>query len=235
MDTLAKSLTQWNIDITSDQIDKFNKYYELLVDWNSRMNLTSITELEEVIHKHFVDSIALLHYQDISDCSIIDVGTGAGFPGIPLKIMCPNSNVVLLDSLAKRVNFLNEVINVLSLDGIVAVHGRAEDFAHDKKYRAKFDYATSRAVANLATLSEYCLPFVKVDGCFVPYKSGNIDEEVTNANKAIRVLGGEVIDVKKYNLPYTDFDRSIIFINKLKDTPKQYPRKAGTPSKSPIA
>lgn len=234
MDRLINSLKQLDIEISDKQLEQFNKYYELLILWNEKMNLTSITDKNEVIDKHFVDSIMLYKYSDISNSKIIDVGTGAGFPGIPLKIMCPSCKITLLDSLAKRLNFLNEVISELALEDIVTVHGRAEDCAHNVKYREKFDYATSRAVANLSTLSEYCLPFVREGGKFVPYKSGLIDEEINNAKKALYILGGNIIDVKKFSIPDTDFDRSLVYIEKTKKTPKSYPRKAGTPSKQPL-
>lgn len=234
MDRLINSLKKLDIDISDKQLEKFNKYYELLISWNEKMNLTSITDKNEVIDKHFVDSIMLYKYSDLSDSKIIDVGTGAGFPGIPLKIMCPSCKITLLDSLAKRLNFLNEVISELGLEDIVTIHGRAEDCAHNVKFREKFDYATSRAVANLSTLSEYCLPFVREGGKFVPYKSGIIDEEIDNAKKALSILGGSIIDVKKFSIPDTEFDRSLVYIEKNKKTPKTYPRKAGTPSKQPL-
>lgn len=234
MDRLINSLKKWNIDISENQLEQFRLYYELLVDWNTRMNLTSITEKEEVIDKHFVDSVALYNYKDYKNKSLLDVGTGAGFPGIPLKIICPECRVVLLDSLAKRVTFLNEVISKLGLNDITATHGRAEDIARDNNYRESFDIVVSRAVANLSTLSEYCLPFVKVKGDFVSYKSGNIEEEINLGKKAIDVLGGKIGEVQKFIPPDTDFERSLVFINKVKTTSKKYPRKAGTPSKEPI-
>lgn len=234
MDRLIKSLEKLNIDISNKQVEQFSKYYELLVSWNEKMNLTAITDLEEVIDKHFVDSIMLIKYKDISNMHIIDVGTGAGFPGIPLKIMCPSIKVTLLDSLAKRITFLNDVIDNLELNDIVAIHGRAEDYAHNVKYREKFDIATSRAVANLSTLTEYCIPFVKEKGYFIPYKSGNVDEEINNAKKALSILGGNISKVERFSIPDTDFERSLLFINKIKKTGKTYPRKAGTPSKQPL-
>lgn len=234
MDKLKNSLSKWNIELSDKQINQFNEYYNLLITWNEKMNLTSITEKDEVIYKHFVDSIVLAKYFDLSNSRLLDLGTGAGFPGIPLKIICPECKIVLLDSLNKRVNFLNEVIKTLELKDILAVHGRAEDLARDSKYREGFNIVTSRAVANLSTLSEYCLPFVKVNGFFVPYKSGNVDEELDNAKNAIKLLGGKVDRVEKFCPPDTDFDRSLIFINKIKKSDKKYPRKAGTPSKEPL-
>lgn len=234
MDKLVEVLKQWNIDISDKQQEMFERYYELLVEWNEKMNLTSITEREEVIYKHFLDSSALLNYCDLSNKKILDVGTGAGFPGIVIKILVPDCKITLLDSLAKRITFLNTVIEELQLSNITAIHGRAEDYAHNNKYREQYDYVTSRAVANLSTLSEYCIPYVKVNGYFVPYKSGNIDEELNTSNNALSLLGGSLEKVEKFSLPNTDFDRSIVFIKKNKSTKKQYPRKAGTPSKSPL-
>jgi len=227
--------SKWNINLSAYQIEQFSKYYSLLIEWNEKMNLTSITDKNEVIYKHFLDSCALLKYCDLSNKKILDVGTGAGFPGIVLKIMVPDSRITLLDSLAKRIGFLNEVIGELNLKDIIAIHGRAEDYAQDKLYRESYDIVTSRAVANMSTLSEYCLPFVKINGSFIPYKSGVIDEEVDASKKALKILGGTVEKVEKFILPDTDFDRSLVFVKKNKVTPKQYPRKAGTPSKSPLS
>ena len=235
MDRLVNVLAEWNIDVTDEQLSKFSLYYEMLIEWNEKMNLTSITDKEEVIYKHFLDSSALIKYCDISGKKILDVGTGAGFPGIVLKILNPECSVTLLDSLAKRITFLNEVITQLQLDNIVAIHGRAEDYANNKLYREKYDIVTSRAVANLSTLSEYCIPFTKVNGYFIPYKSGNIDEEIDNAKRALHLLGGSFEKVEKFTLPNTEFDRSLLFIKKVKGTPRQYPRKAGTPSKNPLS
>lgn len=234
MEELVKGLEKWNINISFEQIEKFEKYYSLLIEWNERMNLTSIIDKKEVQCKHFLDSLALIKYMDIREKKIIDVGTGAGFPGIPLKIMCEDTEIVLLDSLAKRLNFLNAIISELGLRGISTVHGRAEDLAHDKAFREKFDISTSRAVANLSTLSEYCLPFVKINGTFIAYKSGSVDEEITNSEKAIRIMGGKLFGVEKFSLPDSEYDRSLVFINKEKASPKSYPRKAGVPSKTPI-
>jgi len=198
------------------------------------MNLTAITEFDEVIEKHFLDSLQIAQYVDINnkDISLIDVGTGAGFPGVPLKIAFPNIKVVLLDSLNKRINFLNEVIEVLGLENIAALHGRAEDYGKDPEYREQFDYCVSRAVANMCSLSEYCLPFVKVGGSFIPYKSGNIDEELVNAKKAVFLLGGKIDKVEKFVLE--ENQRSFVFIKKEKNTGKKYPRKAGLPTKEPL-
>ncbi len=234
MDIFLRILSEWNIDISDKQKDLFERYYDLLLKWNAKMNLTSITEKEDVFIKHFADSLALVYFYDLSGKRIIDIGTGAGFPGVPIKIICPDCQVVLADSLNKRIRFLDELVSELELDDIITVHGRAEDLAFDKKYREKFDVVTSRAVANLSVLSEYCLPFVRESGMFVSYKSGNIDEELSSAGNAIDVLGGKLDRVEKYSIPYTDYDRSLCFISKCKKTDKRFPRKAGTPSKDPL-
>lgn len=231
-----QKLEQIGIVLTETQKQQFDKFYELLVEWNKVMNLTGITEYEEVNEKHFVDSLSIVKAVDMNQVSsVIDVGTGAGFPGIPLKIAFPHLKVVLLDSLNKRINFLNTVINELGLKDISTIHGRAEDFAKKPEYREQFDICVSRAVANLATLSEYCIPYVKKDGMFVPYKSGEIDEELEQSKKAIHVLGGKTQNVVKFQLPGTEIGRSFVVIKKLQNTAKKYPRKAGLPSKEPIS
>lgn len=232
---LQKGAESFGIQLTNQQVDQFFEYYRLLVQWNEFMNLTAITEMEEVMEKHFVDSLALSKAAEVGKIeTLIDVGTGAGFPGIPLKIAYPHLRVVLLDSLNKRVKFLSTVIETLGLTNIQAVHGRAEDAARQKAYREQFDAAVSRAVANMASLSEYCLPFVKVGGVFVPYKSGNIEEELKDAGKAVKTLGGTIRRVEKFQLPDTDIERSLVLIKKTERTDKCYPRKAGLPSKEPI-
>lgn len=228
-------LTQWNISLQQEQIDQFIKYYEMLVEWNQVMNLTAITEYEEVLKKHFIDSLSLIKVAELeSEYKILDLGTGAGFPGIPLKIAFPSLKIVLLDSLNKRVKFLNAVIEELNLKNIEAIHGRAEDFGKKEEYREQFDYCVSRAVANLAVLSEYCMPYVKVGGKFVPYKSGAIEEELNSSKKAIQILGGKIKKVETFLLPDSDIERSLICIEKIKSTPKKYPRSAGKPSKEPL-
>jgi len=233
-DKFVEGLKSLNIELSDNQMNQFLKYYEMLVEKNKVMNLTAITEFDEVIEKHFLDSLQIAQYVDINnkDISLIDVGTGAGFPGVPLKIAFPNIKVVLLDSLNKRINFLNEVIEVLGLENIAALHGRAEDYGKDPEYREQFDYCVSRAVANMCSLSEYCLPFVKVGGSFIPYKSGNIDEELVNAKKAVFLLGGKIDKVEKFVLE--ENQRSFVFIKKEKNTGKKYPRKAGLPTKEPL-
>ena len=229
-------LNALGIILTDTQKEQFDKFYELLVEWNKVMNLTGITDYEEVNEKHFVDSVSLVKAIDIKKVdTVIDIGTGAGFPGIPLKIAFPHLKVVLLDSLNKRINFLNAVINELGLKDIKTIHGRAEDYAKQAEYREQFDICVSRAVANLSTLSEYCIPYVKVDGMFIPYKSGEIDEEVQQAKKAIHILGGELEEVIKFQLPDTEINRSFVKISKVQNTQKKYPRKAGLPAKEPLA
>ena len=228
-------LEQWKIPFSEMQQEQLTLYYEMLVEKNKVMNLTAITEFEDVLEKHFLDSIAVARYVDLTgELSVIDLGTGAGFPGIPLKIMFPNLKITLADSLNKRILFLNEVIDALKLENVTAVHGRAEDLAVDENYRGQYDYCVSRAVANLSTLSEYCLPFVKVGGTFISYKSGEIDEELSTAKKAIFLLGGQLKDVIPFQLDGTDLSRSFVMIEKVKKTPKAYPRKSGMPSKKPL-
>lgn len=231
-----KKLSELGITLNEEQKRQFLQFYELLVEWNKVMNLTGITEYEEVNEKHFVDSLSIVKAIDMDSVeTVIDIGTGAGFPGIPLKIAFPNLKVVLLDSLNKRIQFLNTVIDTLQLTDIQTIHGRAEDFAKQQAYRERFDLCVSRAVANLATLSEYCLPYVKVDGMFIPYKSGEITEELQQSQNAIHVLGGKVTDVVKFRLPGTEIGRSFVKIKKVQNTAKKYPRKAGLPSKEPIS
>ena len=228
-------LEKIGITLNERQKQQFDKYYEMLVEWNKVMNLTGITEYDEVNLKHFTDSLTIARTQEMQKVqSVIDIGTGAGFPGIPLKIAFPHLKVVLLYSLNKRIKFLDAVIEELGLEKIRTIHGRAEDFAKKKEYRECFDLCVSRAVANLATLSEYCLPFVKVEGEFISYKSGDSDEEIRDAEFAVKVLGGKITDVDKFQLPGTDMGRSLVKIKKVKNTAGKYPRKAGLPSKEPL-
>lgn len=226
-------LKNFNIELDDKKINQFQRFFELLIEKNKVMNLTGITEYDEVVEKHFIDSVAVGNIVDIKG-KIIDIGTGAGFPGIPLKIAFPDIEIVLLDSLNKRIKFLDEVIEVLELEGISTIHGRAEDFAKNKEYREEFDYVVSRAVANLSTLSEYCLPFVKKGGAFISYKSGEIDAELNESTKAIHILGGDIDKVEKFDLPNCTGSRSFVSIRKDKNTPMKYPRKAGLPAKEPI-
>lgn len=232
---LTEKVKELSIVLNDKQIQQFEQYYNILVEWNKVMNLTAITEYEEVVEKHFLDSLTIVNAIQMEKIeTLIDVGTGAGFPGIPLKIAFPHLKVTLLDSLNKRIKFLNEVIDLLELNDIKAIHGRAEDYAKQIEYREQYDICVSRAVANLATLSEYCLPYVKVDGLFVPYKSGEIDEELKSSEKAVSILGGKVEKVVKFQLPGTDIGRSFVKIHKIKETKKKYPRKAGMPTKEPL-
>ncbi|MBO4904862.1 MAG: 16S rRNA (guanine(527)-N(7))-methyltransferase RsmG [Lachnospiraceae bacterium] len=234
MDIFFKILSEWNIRISDKQMDLFERYYKLLVSWNEKINLTAVTEKDDVFIKHFADSVALIRYADLSGKRILDIGTGAGFPGVPISIMCPGCSIVLADSLNKRIRFLDELVEDLELDDIITVHGRAEDLAFDKRFREGFDFVVSRAVANMSVLSEYCLPFVKPGGVFVSYKGASVDEELSDAKNAISVLCGTVDRVEKYSIPFTEYDRSLCFINKVACTDNKYPRKAGTPSKDPL-
>jgi 16S rRNA (guanine527-N7)-methyltransferase len=215
--------------------NQFIKYKDMVKEWNEKINLTAITEDNEIIKKHFIDSIKAFRFSPLKEAKrIIDVGTGAGFPGIPLKIVKPEIEVVLLDSLNKRVNFLNEVIKTLGLKGITAIHGRAEDFARESSYREKFDVSVSRAVANMAVLSELCLPYVKVSGYFVALKGPAVDDEIKEGTKAINTLGGAIKELVEVEVEGTDLNHNLVVVKKVKETPKVYPRKAGTAAKKPI-
>lgn len=235
LEKFKSGLSQLQIDLSEMQIQQFITYYEMLIEKNKVMNLTAITEFEDVVEKHFLDSLSLVEIVKLNqDLKILDLGTGAGFPGIPLKIAFPQLQVVLMDSLNKRINFLNEVIAALKLEEIEAVHGRAEEMARKSEYRELFELCVSRAVANLSSLSEYCLPFVRQGGQFISYKSGAIEEELEQSKRAVFLLGGTIKSVKKFRLVETEAERSLIQIEKVKKTPKAYPRKAGTPSKNPL-
>lgn len=230
-------LADISIVLSEKQIGQFYEYYELLLEWNKVMNLTTITELEDVVTKHFVDSLSLVKaVSNLEDkgIKILDLGTGAGFPGIPLKIVFPDLEITLLDSLNKKIKFLNDVIEKLGLNGISAIHGRAEDYGREKAYREQYDYCVSRAVANLSTLSEYCMPYVKIGGAFIPYKSGKVEDEVAQAKGAIKLLGGKLEEVIAFMLPKTEMERTFVVIRKIEGTSKKYPRKAGLPSKEPL-
>lgn len=233
MKTLLKDLSQKiNINLSEDEIKKFFDYKEILIETNKSLNLTAITEDREVIIKHFIDSLTINKYIT-PGAKLIDVGTGAGFPGIPVKIIRSDIDVVLLDSLNKRLNFLNNVIDKLNLKDIKTLHGRAEEVGQNKDFRECFDISTARAVANLSTLSELCLPFVKVGGIFICMK-GNDISEVEEAKNAIEILGGKIEQIENFKLPDSDIERNIIIIKKIKPTPNKYPRKPGTPAKEPI-
>lgn len=278
---LREYCRDFSIELTDHQLEQFQQYYELLIEWNEKMNLTSITEFDDVLKKHFLDSLSLVKADQVDligmicekdspaskdlhkKLRLLDIGTGAGFPAIPLKIGFPDLSVTMLDSLNKRIRFLDEVIAQLDLQDIAALHGRAEDYAgksskSDKEDRSNlfdssdktdpsdqkdlshmccrenFDIVVSRAVANLATLSEYCLPYVKEGGIFVAYKSEELVQEQKNAEHAISILGGKIEEVIQFTLPYTEFHRSLCVIRKVRPTPKKYPRKAGTPAKEPL-
>ena len=236
-DQMKREAGELGIALSGGQLEQFFRYYELLVERNKVMNLTAITEEQDVVTKHFTDSLSLVKLmgaEAFAGKTLMDVGTGAGFPGIPLKIAFPELNVTLLDSLNKRVRFLMDVCEELGLKDITAVHGRAEDFGRNLQYREQFDLCVSRAVANLASLSEYCMPFVKVGGYFVPYKSGEIEEELEAGKRAVKILGGEVEGVEKFTLPGADASRSLIRIRKIKGISGKYPRKAGLPTKEPL-
>lgn len=231
---IVQEFQKCGISITQKQAEQFEKFYEMLIEKNKVMNLTGITEFEEVVRKHFIDSVMNVKLSGES-VRVLDVGTGAGFPGIPLKILCPDLNITLLDSLNKRILFLNEVVEVLGLQNVELVHGRAEDFGHLPAYREQFDNVCSRAVANLSSLCEYCIPFLKIGGTFISYKS-SAQEELEAARYAVRQLGGDEkhIDVNNFLLPESDEKRSLIYISKVKATPKRFPRKAGMPTKEPL-
>lgn len=226
-------LEELSIKFNEEQYKKFYTYMNLLLEWNEKINLTAITDKEEIILKHFIDSLTIAKYID-KNSKLIDVGTGAGFPGIPIKIYREDVEITLLDSLNKRVNFLDTVIKELKLEKIVAIHGRAEEIARNKEYRERFDVATSRAVANLATLSEYLVPFVKEDGIIISMKGDNIEEEQEEAKRAIKVLGAKLKKVERFELPKSNIKRSLVILKKVSKTPKKYPRKPGTPAKEPI-
>jgi 16S rRNA (guanine527-N7)-methyltransferase len=236
MDNLLETLfRQSDIPITSQQICQFLDYERLILEWNQKTNITAITESRDIYIKHFIDSAVANNYiGNEQSYSLIDVGTGGGFPGIPMKIMNDTIQLTLLDSLNKRIAFLQAVVDTLFLKDVKLIHGRAEDFGSNVQFRQKFDVATSRAVASINVLSEYCLPFVKTDGIFIALKGENIEDELKNGEKAVKLLGGEVASVIKYVIPGTDMGRSLVIIKKVSDTPDRYPRKAGTPSRKPL-
>lgn len=235
MSILREGAQEYGIVLTERQEEQFIRYYELLIQWNKVMNLTGITEFDQVLLKHFADSLSIAGTVDMKKINTcIDVGTGAGFPGIPIKIAFPHIKVILLDSLNKRIKFLNQIVEELELNDVVTLHGRAEDYAKKEEYREQFDLCASRAVANLSTLSEYCLPFIKKGGCFVSYKSADSDEEIKMSEKALDILGGKIEKIDKFTLPGSDMGRALVMIEKVKNTPRKYPRKAGVPSKEPL-
>ena len=236
INTFESKINTLHIELSKEQYSQYVTYYNMVVEKNKVMNLTGITDFEEVLTKHFLDSLSCVKSIDMTKVkTMIDIGTGAGFPGVPLKIAFPHLQACLLDSLKKRVNFLEESFQLLGLTDITAIHGRAEEYARNKEYREQYDLCVSRAVSNLATLSEYCLPYVKVGGNFISYKSGTVQEELQQAEKAVKILGGKIQDVVYFNLPDSEIQRSLVVIEKMKPTPGRYPRKAGTPLKEPLS
>lgn len=235
LEQFNKDLDAFHIVLSDYQMEQLLLYYEMLVEKNKVMNLTAITEFHEVMKKHFIDSLSLVKAYDLCEpVSVIDIGTGGGFPGVPLKIAFPHLQVTLMDSLNKRVDFLREVIEELGLDGIEAIHGRAEDYAKPGKLREQYDLCVSRAVANLSVLSEYCLPYVKAGGRFISYKSEKLTEEMKNAENAIRILGGRIEEQVAFTLPDAELFRNLFVVEKYAPTPLKYPRKAGMASKKPL-
>ncbi len=237
---LTDPLSKLNIELSDDQISLFMKYHDMLTETNKVMNLTAITDFNESCIKHYADSLSLIKAMDLSnvqDIRILDIGTGAGFPGIPLKIAYPHIHITLLDSLSKRIRFLNDVIRELELNNtgsISTVDMRAEDYVKEPDIRESYDLVVSRAVAGLSVLAEYALPYVKIGGSFISYKGDNAAEEISNAEKALKILGGEIIDVNSFTLPDSDITRTLINIKKTCPTPDKYPRKAGLPNKKPL-
>lgn len=235
VDTLLKGLRDLDITLNQEQISKFIKYKSLLIEWNERINITAITDEDEIDIKHFLDSLTPVTTKLFEgNVKVIDIGTGGGFPGIPLKIYNEKLNVTLLDSLNKRIVFLNEVIKSLEFNDIEAVHGRAEELGRKVEFREQYDISISRAVATLNTLSEYCIPFVKVGGYFISMKGPDVEEELKDAKRGIEILGGKVVEVKSLRLPQSDIIHTLIIVEKIKETPTKYPRAGGKPKKNPL-
>lgn len=232
---LQEAAAAYGVELNREQIAQFNSYYELLVEWNEKINLTAITEPKEVAVKHMVDSLSCYEEKYFPrGAKLIDIGTGAGFPGLPLKILRPDLELTLLDSLNKRVKFLSEVVKTLGLSGVELIHGRSEEVARHKNYREQFDIATARAVARLPIIAEYCLPFVKQGGYFISLKGRQFEEEMAEAQRALKLLGGTIVEVNEVKLPELDDKRAVIYVAKKSPTPKVYPRKPGTPERSPL-
>ncbi|MDI9494795.1 MAG: 16S rRNA (guanine(527)-N(7))-methyltransferase RsmG [Bacillota bacterium] len=232
---MEKGFKDLKLPYSEEIEEKFIVYRDLLKEWNKKINITSIEEDEDIYVKHFIDSLLILNEDNAAENkTIIDVGTGGGFPGLPLKIVNDNYRITLLDSLRKRIDFLAEVVKALNLKNVELIHGRAEDYGQNKKYRESYDICVSRAVAPLNVLSEYCIPFVKVGGYFAAYKSDNISQEISNSDNAIKKLGGKIKEIKEISIPGTDINRKIVIIEKIEKTNIRYPRKAGKPGKDPI-
>ena len=236
MNILKQGAEHFGLCVLSKQVLAFEKYMDLLIEWNKKFNLTAITDENNIIIKHFLDSLSVAMVMD--DCkegsSLIDIGSGAGFPGLPLKIMLDKLDITLIDSVGKKITFLQKVIDILDLKNTKAIISRAEDLANLPDYREKFDYATARAVSKLNVISEYCLPFVKIGGKFISMKLSDTEEEINEAKAAISILGGEISEVKKVKIPFSDITHSLVVIDKTSNTPPKYPRKAGKATKSPI-
>ncbi|TDX51775.1 16S rRNA (guanine(527)-N(7))-methyltransferase RsmG [Orenia marismortui] len=232
---LIEGAKDYGIDLSNRQVEQFITYMNILNEWNQKMNLTGLEEPEDIIIKHFLDSISCIDGMNLTgNEKIIDVGTGAGFPGLPLKIIYPDLELTLLDSLQKRIRFLEHVSTELGLDNVECIHGRAEDYGQDNSYREKYDYVVARAVASLEVLSEYTLPFVKVGGCFISQRGTNVKDEVIESTEAVETLGGRFEDIIEIDLPYSDAERHLVIISKLSKTPNKYPRRAGMPKKRPL-
>lgn len=235
MEQLKKALEQLKIPYDDHIIGQFQNYMDSILEWNEKVNLTAIKEKDEFIKKHYIDSLSCVGFSEIKDAkTIIDIGTGAGFPGIPLAIIYPDKKFLLLDSLNKRLKIIDELASKIGINNVSVLHGRAEEIAQKKEYREQFDFCVSRAVANLAVLSEYCLPFVKVGGYFAAYKTGNAENEINESLKAIKTLGGVIEDKKIIRIDDFDLDHQIVMIKKMNKTLAKYPRKAGTPLKEPL-
>lgn len=234
-DLMAKAAEDVGLQLSQEQYEGFMKYMRLLQEWNEKINLTAITEDEEVVKKHFIDCIKAFKRDEFKKAeTMIDVGTGAGFPGLPIAIMRPELKVTLLDSLNKRINFLDIVVSALGLKNVTTIHSRAEDGAKNKALREKFDIATSRAVANMSVLSEFCIPYVRLGGHFIALKGPSVTEELQNSKNALGTLGGKLITVKEVDIEGTDLKHNLVVVEKVKETPKAYPRKAGTVTKKPL-
>ena len=234
-DIMNKASNNEGLQFNEKKYEQFMQYKDLIKEWNEKVNLTAIKEDEEIVKKHFIDSMKVFKFNELKNAkNVIDIGTGGGFPGIPMKIIKPEINIVLLDSLNKRINFLNEVIRELGLENIKAIHGRAEDYAQEVQYREKFDVAVSRAVANLTVLSEFCIPYVKVGGYFVAMKGPAVEEEIKQSQNAIRMLGGRIEHIEKVEIEDSDLNHNLVIISKIAQKHKKYPRKAGMVTKSPL-